>query len=194
METISVEARRRVTAQPLDLEADLAKARLLATLLDSQFSLLGIKFGLDALVGLIPVLGDTITTLAGIYPIHLARKHGLGKWVERKMMLNLAIDYLRKRRLVSLDEPDDSGATGSDRLSASGLDVLEQILEYERGAILAAAIAELPVIHREVLTLRFEEDMKLDEIAEVAGIPLSTVKSRLLRALESLRGSLQFRP
>jgi hypothetical protein len=92
METISVEA-RRVGTQPLDLEADLAKARLLATLLDSQFNFLGIKFGLDALVGLIPLLGDTITTLAGVYPIHLARKHGLGKWVERKMMLNLAIDY-----------------------------------------------------------------------------------------------------
>jgi hypothetical protein len=93
METISVEARRRVTAQPLDLEADLAKARLLATLLDSQFSLLGIKFGLDALVGLIPVLGDTITTLAGVYPIHLARKHALGKRLEWRMTANLAIDY-----------------------------------------------------------------------------------------------------
>ena len=52
---------------------------------------------------------------------------------------------------------------------------------------------ELPAIHREVLTLRFEEDMKLEEIAEVAGIPLSTVKSRLRRALEGLRGAMQAR-
>jgi hypothetical protein len=96
METISVQARRVDEARreaPLDLAADLAKARLLATLLDSQFNFLGIKFGLDAIVGLVPVVGDTITTLAGVYPIHLARKHGLGKWIERKMMLNLAIDY-----------------------------------------------------------------------------------------------------
>jgi RNA polymerase sigma-70 factor (ECF subfamily) len=57
--------------------------------------------------------------------------------------------------------------------------------------VLAAAVARLPMIHREILTLRFEEDMKLEEIAEVAGIPLSTVKSRLGRALESLRGRLE---
>ena len=61
------------------------------------------------------------------------------------------------------------------------------MLEFERGAILAVALGELPAIHREVLTLRFEEGMKLEQIAEVANIPLSTVKSRLSRALESLR-------
>ena len=106
---------------------------------------------------------------------------------------NITIDYLRKRRPISLDVPDEFGITPSERLTSKGPDPLEQILEFERGEILAAAIAELPVIHREVLTLRFEEEMKLEEIAEVAGIPLSTVKSRLLRALESLRGRLQSR-
>ena len=91
METISVETRR---LQPtLDLESDLKKARLLATLLNAQFNILGIKFGFDAIIGLVPVLGDTITTVAGAYPVHLARKHGLGKRLERRMLLNLAIDY-----------------------------------------------------------------------------------------------------
>src|SRR5690348_18363190 len=93
METITVDVRRVGTERVLDLEADLAKARLLARLLDSQFSVAGVKFGLDAIVGLVPVVGDTITMLAGIYPIHLARKHGLGKRVEYRMLLNLAIDY-----------------------------------------------------------------------------------------------------
>jgi RNA polymerase sigma-70 factor (ECF subfamily) len=104
---------------------------------------------------------------------------------------NLAIDYLRQRRSVSLDAPDDTGATPVERLVTGEQDPLERVLEYERGAILAAAIAELPVIHREVLTLRFEEEMKLEEIAIVIDVPLSTVKSRLLRALEGLRGRLQ---
>lgn len=93
METITVDV-RRVGAEPvLDLKADLAKARFLATLLDSQFSFAGIKFGLDAIVGLVPVVGDTVTMLAGMYPIHLARKHGLGKRLEYRMLANLAIDY-----------------------------------------------------------------------------------------------------
>lgn len=104
---------------------------------------------------------------------------------------NLAIDYLRQRREISLDVPQDSGIAPSERITATGLDPLEQLLEFERGALLASAIAELPVIHREVLTLRFEEEMKLEEIAEISSIPLSTVKSRLLRAMQSLRGRLQ---
>jgi len=104
---------------------------------------------------------------------------------------NLAIDHLRRRRGISLDEPDDSGRAPVERLEAAGQDVLTQLLDFERGALLAAAIGELPAIHREVLTLRFEEDMKLEQIAEVAGVPLSTVKSRLHRALESLRTRIE---
>ena len=104
---------------------------------------------------------------------------------------NLAIDQLRRRRAFSLDEPDDSGEAPLDRLTAGGRSALEQLLDFERGAMLAAAIGELPAIHREVLTLRFEEDMKLEQISEVAGVPLSTVKSRLHRALESLRVRLE---
>ncbi|HYV63096.1 MAG TPA: sigma-70 family RNA polymerase sigma factor [Bryobacteraceae bacterium] len=100
---------------------------------------------------------------------------------------NLAIDHLRRRRAISLDEQDESGQAPMDRLTAGGRDALEQLLDFERGALLAAAITELPAIHREVLTLRFEEEMKLEQIAEIAAIPLSTVKSRLHRALESLR-------
>ena len=93
METITVDVRRVGAERVLDVEADLAKARLLATLLDSQFSFAGIKFGLDAIVGLVPIVGDTITMLAGMYPVHLARKHGLGKRLEYRMLANLAIDY-----------------------------------------------------------------------------------------------------
>jgi RNA polymerase sigma-70 factor, ECF subfamily len=104
---------------------------------------------------------------------------------------NLAIDYLRRRRGISLDEVDDSGQAMVNRLTAGGRDALEHLLEVERGVLLAAAIAKLPAIHREVLTLRFEEEMKLEQIAEVAAIPISTVKSRLHRALESLRARIE---
>lgn len=104
---------------------------------------------------------------------------------------NLAIDYLRRRRGISLDEGDDSGQAMVNRLTEVSRDPLEQLLEVERGALLATVIAELPVIHREVLTLRFEEEMKLEQIADVAGIPLSTVKSRLHRALASLRNRIE---
>jgi RNA polymerase sigma-70 factor (ECF subfamily) len=106
---------------------------------------------------------------------------------------NLAVDFWRAKRGDSLDAVADSGDSPGERLPATGPDALEQLLDFERGAMLAACMNDLPAIHREVLTLRFEEDMKLEEIAEVAGIPLSTVKSRLRRALEGLREALEAR-
>jgi RNA polymerase sigma factor (sigma-70 family) len=64
-------------------------------------------------------------------------------------------------------------------------------MERERTGRLARALELLPVAHREVLTLRFEEEMKLEEIADVIDIPLSTVKTRLRRALDRLRKTLE---
>jgi RNA polymerase sigma-70 factor (ECF subfamily) len=104
---------------------------------------------------------------------------------------NLAVDHLRRRRDGSLDVCEETRATRAERLVSSSPDPLEQLIDAERGALLAAAVTELPAIHREVITLRFEEGMKLEEIAEVAGVPLSTVKSRLHRALESLLARLE---
>ncbi len=106
---------------------------------------------------------------------------------------NLAVDHLRRKHGRSLDEPDDSGVVPADRLPSGGADPLEALLESERAAILAAALQELPAIHREVLSLRFEEGMKLEQIAEVAAVPLSTVKSRLHRALQGLRDAVERR-
>jgi len=54
-------------------------------------------------------------------------------------------------------------------------------------AELAAALGALSDEHREVVLMRFVDDMSLDEIAEALAIPPGTVKSRLHRALETLR-------
>jgi len=104
---------------------------------------------------------------------------------------NLAIDHLRRHRMESLDEPLPSGEAAGTLLSAPSPGALERLLDKERDRWLAATLAELPAIQREVLTLRFEEEMKLEEIAEVLDIPLSTAKSRLKRALDGLRLKLE---
>jgi RNA polymerase sigma-70 factor (ECF subfamily) len=46
---------------------------------------------------------------------------------------------------------------------------------------------QLPAQHREVLLLREVDDLAYKEIAEVAGVPIGTVMSRLARARLSLR-------
>ena len=103
---------------------------------------------------------------------------------------NLTIDYLRRYKPESLDEPMATGETRADRLASAGPSALETVIVRERSSQLAEELAELPVIYREVLTLRFEEEMKLEEIAEVLGTPLSTVKTRLRRSLEQMRQRL----
>ncbi len=110
------------------------------------------------------------------------------------MARNLAIDHLRRIRPESLDEPisgDPRGETPADRLESRERHPIEGILERERAGRLGRAVDTLPVTYREVLTLRFEEEMKLEEIAEVLGAPLSTVKTRLRRSLHQLRECLQ---
>ncbi|HEX2327081.1 MAG TPA: sigma-70 family RNA polymerase sigma factor [Candidatus Angelobacter sp.] len=100
---------------------------------------------------------------------------------------NLALDHLRRYRPESLDEPLSSGDSMAELLPTTGEDQGAALLAGERSELLVHALHQLPVLYREVLTLRFEEDLKLEEIAVLLSIPLSTVKSRLRRGLESMR-------
>ncbi len=75
------------------LETDLYRARALAHLLDSKFNVAGFKFGLNGIVGLLPIAGDTVTTAAGVYPIFVAWKHGLGGGAMGRMAANLGIQW-----------------------------------------------------------------------------------------------------
>jgi len=106
---------------------------------------------------------------------------------------NLAIDHLRRIRPQSLDQPLPSGDLMGETLPSKARTVFEEALQRERTSRVAEAMEILPVPSREVLVLRFEEEMKLEDIATVLGCPLSTVKSRLRRGLETLRDELQAR-
>ena len=56
---------------------------------------------------------------------------------------------------------------------------------------IAGALMELDTLYREVLVLRFHEELSLDEIAKVTRAPLSTVKSRLYRGLAAIKPKLE---
>lgn len=104
---------------------------------------------------------------------------------------NAAIDHLRRVRPESLDEPLPSGDTRAEMIPGTQPSVVEVMMGQQRSSRLADALGELTPIYCEVVTLRFEEEMKLEEIAEVLQIPISTVKTRLRRALDALRGKLE---
>lgn len=100
---------------------------------------------------------------------------------------NIAIDYLRRRRPASLEEPvgEDLTLAGAFAIEIPG--PLDQVLRSEKMELVRRALESQPPVYREILSLRFEEEMKLEEIAEVLSVPLGTVKTRLARALERLR-------
>lgn len=97
MQTIALNVHRvepKTAPTTADLHADLRRARTLANWLDAKFSFVGIRFGLDGIVGLVPVVGDALTGAAALYPLYVAYKHDLGTGVIAKMGINVAVDFL----------------------------------------------------------------------------------------------------
>jgi hypothetical protein len=72
----------------------LAPVAILAHLLDRAFRVPGTnwRFGLDALIGLVPGLGDMVGSLVGAYSIWIARGLGAPASIQLRMLMNLAID------------------------------------------------------------------------------------------------------
>jgi hypothetical protein len=74
----------------------LARERLLSLsrLLDSavEVPVLGTRVGLDALLGLVPVAGDLLSAALGLYLVALARELGASRWLQARMIGNLALD------------------------------------------------------------------------------------------------------
>jgi len=62
---------------------------------------------------------------------------------------------------------------------------------FEDRERIAAALLQMDSLHREVLVLRFHEELSLEEIAKVTRAPLSTVKSRLYRGLAAIKPKLE---
>ena len=63
--------------------------------LDSQFSIPGtnIRFGLDAILGLFPALGDFLPSLASLYILFSAQRYGVPRATLIRMAINIAFDY-----------------------------------------------------------------------------------------------------
>ena len=104
---------------------------------------------------------------------------------------NLVIDLSRKRVMASLDEMREGGEDERPfEVAEDSPSPLERYEWKENASELVTVLQGLEPNYREVLTLRFHEEMSLDQIASVTQAPLSTVKSRLYRGLAALRPAL----
>lgn len=104
---------------------------------------------------------------------------------------NLVIDISRKKKMASLEEMGDPESEAPfdppDEHSAS---VLQILVSRESQQAVQLSLLRIPPYYREVLLLRFMEDLSLEEIAAVLATPISTVKSRLYRGLTALKSVL----
>ena len=81
-------------AQPLTREQRFARLEALATLLDVAFIVPGtnVRYGIDGLIGLIPVVGDIITTAIALWVVREARALGAPRYLVARMLANVALD------------------------------------------------------------------------------------------------------
>lgn len=101
---------------------------------------------------------------------------------------NLVIDLRRRKAMASLEEMCEGGDDERPfEVPSQEKTPFEHFCTLENGQLVADALLTLDPLHREVLVLRFHEEMSLDEISRVTRAPLSTVKSRLYRGLAALK-------
>ncbi|MGA2726452.1 MAG: sigma-70 family RNA polymerase sigma factor [Terracidiphilus sp.] len=108
---------------------------------------------------------------------------------------NLVIDHRRKRTMSSLDELFETGSDDDRPMSIEVADSqptpFDSFSSIEDREHIATALLQLDTLYREVLVLRFHEELTLEEIAKVTRAPLSTVKSRLYRGLAAIKPRLE---
>jgi RNA polymerase sigma-70 factor (ECF subfamily) len=114
-------------------------------------------------------------------------------WLYR-IASNCAIDQMRKKQLRTYAIEPVPGE--GERISAEdGMcgrdptpDEVLRLREIERR--LDEAIAALPVAYRQLILLRHKQHCRYDEIARITRLPIGTVKNRIFRAREMLKGQL----
>jgi len=118
--------------------------------------------------------------------------HGAGRFEGRSTVRTWLFGICRRQALKRLrGGPPPSAPIGPDFEVASAAPAPEAVvLARADAAAVGAALATLSAGHREVLDLAFAADLSHGEIAEVLGVPVGTVKSRLFHARAILARAL----
>ena len=114
-----------------------------------------------------------------------------------KIANNAAIDHLRRRELDTLSLEGSPHAETPEAIEATALQIgdrqespLDEVEARELGGEIEAAIGKLRPEYRSCILLRHVEGRAYEEIAEILGLPLGTVKTYIHRARNELRREL----
>jgi RNA polymerase sigma-70 factor (ECF subfamily) len=117
--------------------------------------------------------------------------HKFSNWILR-IARNAAIDAIRRREpeWVPLESGEGKVSPADTVAAPAGNEGPDRVDREETARALEGALARLRPEYREVLVLRYHEDLSYEEIVEVTGLPLGTVKSYLHRARAEMASQL----
>ncbi|HLK67329.1 MAG TPA: sigma-70 family RNA polymerase sigma factor [Bryobacteraceae bacterium] len=115
-----------------------------------------------------------------IYRITVNEAHNTRRWFFR-----------HRRREVELDTDPEEVRSWKDVIPDRNRSPFDVAFDGEQHLMIEAALARINPIFREAVVLRDITDQSYDEIAEILGVSLGTVKSRILRGREALRDELE---
>jgi RNA polymerase sigma-70 factor (ECF subfamily) len=122
-----------------------------------------------------------------IYRITVNEAHNARRWFFR-----------HRRREVELDQDPDESRNWKEIIPDRSRSPFDMASDGEQHLMIEAALKRINPIFREAVVLRDITDLSYEEIAEILGVSLGTVKSRILRGREALKeelaGSLKVRP
>jgi RNA polymerase sigma factor (sigma-70 family) len=111
-----------------------------------------------------------------------------------KIAANSCIDFLRKKRVdsLSLDRPvETKDGEVTIELPDWTYSPEADLASKQKSISIDYAIDSLPLKYREVIIFRHKQDKSYEEIAQILGIPVGTVKARIFRARELLKKKLK---
>lgn len=76
------------------MEAHYKRAKFIATLLDSQFNIGGVRFGLDPVINIIPWIGNVVGVLLSLYILTIAREAHVSFFDMARMVGNIILDFI----------------------------------------------------------------------------------------------------
>ena len=116
-------------------------------------------------------------------------RSALGTWLHR-IATNACFSRIRSDRVRSRGRvawPETTEPEGPGRVQRTG----EGVDAAQRRRLVAVALDRINPEHRVVLVLRDVQGLEYEQVAEVLGVPMGTIKSRLFRARAALREAIE---
>jgi RNA polymerase sigma-70 factor (ECF subfamily) len=113
-------------------------------------------------------------------------------WAYR-ICYNLVIDHIRKNQ-AQVDSLDDETVSSRDMLDSDNVsreDGFKALAREETRDYVWRVVDEIPLKFRELILLRYIQDLKYEEIAEITSLPVGTVKNRIFKAKEILKQEME---